>query len=113
MVTYGTGVLREADRWVRVADLPAIDGGSAMRITAPGPVERVVATWYRVGGIVTNRPAIVKLATLKARLIGGEPAAVALHLSAEQQPGRNPVSAIAKFRAALGPIDAATARVTH
>lgn len=111
VVTYGTGVLREADRWVRVADLPDIDGGSAMRITAVGPVERVVTTWYRVGGIVTDRPAIVKLATLKARLIGGEPAAVALHLSAEKLPGRNPVAAIRKFRAALGPIDAATAGV--
>lgn len=115
VVSYGTGVLREADRWVRVADLPAIDGGSAMRITASGagqrPVERVAATWYRVGGIVTDQPTIVKLATLKARLLGGEPAAVALHLSAEKQPGRDPVAAIARFRAALGPIDQVTARV--
>ena len=111
VVTYGTGVLREADRWVRVADLPEIDGGSAMRMTAPGPVERVVATWYRVGGMVTDKPALVKLYTLKTRLIGGEPAAVALHLSAEKVAGRDPVAAIAKFRAALGTIDAATAGV--
>jgi exosortase A len=115
IVSYGTGVLREADRWVRVADLAAVDGGSAMRITAggsdAGPVERVVTTWYRVGGIVTDQPTLVKLATLKARLIGGEPAAVALHLSAEKQPGRDPVAAVRHFRAALGSIDAATARV--
>ncbi len=111
LVSYGTGVLRESDRWVRVADLPPIAAGAAMRITAPGPVERVVATWYRVGGIVTARPAVVKLATLKARLLGGEAGAVALHLSAEKQPGRDPVAAIARFRAALGPIDAVTAGV--
>ena len=117
VVTYGTGVLREGDRWVRVADLPRIAGGAAVRITAPGtdgrPVERVVATWYRAGGTVTDRPIIVKLATLNARLLGAEPAAVALHLSAEKQPGRDPVVAIARFRAALGPIDVATARVTR
>ncbi|WBH16280.1 exosortase A [Sphingomonas radiodurans] len=111
IVSYGTGVLREGDRWIRVADLAPIDGGSAMRMTAPGPVERVVATWYRVGGIVTNQPITVKLATLKARLIGGEPAAVALHLSAETRPGRDPAVAVASFRAALGPIDQATARI--
>jgi exosortase A len=115
LVTYGTGVLRESDSWVRVADLPRIDSGSAMRIIAPGlrgaPVERVVATWYRVGGIVTDRPALVKLATLKARMLGGEPGAVALHLSAEKQPTRDPVAAIRAFRAALGPLDRATAQV--
>ncbi|QNE30721.1 exosortase A [Sphingomonas sp. NBWT7] len=114
VVAYGTGVLRAGDRWLRVADLPAIDGGAVMRITAVGaagtPVERVVATWYRVGGIVTDSPTIVKLATLKARLIGGEPGAVALHLSAERLAGRDPAAAIARFRAALGPIDQATAR---
>jgi exosortase A len=111
LVAYGTGALRESDRWVRVADLPAIDGGAAIRITAPGPVERVVATWYRAGGIVTDNPAIVKLATLKARLLGGEPGAVALHLSAEKQPNGDPVADIARFRAALGPNDRTTAKI--
>lgn len=111
LVSYGTGVLREGDRWVRVADLPPIDGGSAMRITAPGPVERTVATWYRVGGIVTSSPAFVKLATLRARLLGGEPGAMAVHLSAEKRRGGDPAGAIARFRKALGPIDTATARM--
>ncbi len=48
LAAFGTGVLREEDRWVRVADLPDLAGGSMMRITAPGPVERIVGTWYRV-----------------------------------------------------------------
>lgn len=111
VVSYGTGVLREGDRWVRIADLAPIDGGAAMRITAAGPVERVVASWYRVGGIVTGKPTIVKLATLKARMLGGEPGAVALHLSAEKRGDGDPVAAIARFRAALGPIDQATQQV--
>ncbi|OWK32194.1 exosortase A [Sphingomonas mucosissima] len=113
VISYGTGVLRENGGWVRVASLPALDGGSAMRITAPGPVQRVVVTWYRVAGEVTSSPLVVKLATLKARLIGGEPAAVAVHLSAEDGNGQDATAAVSRFRSALGSIDRATAEVMH
>lgn len=108
LIAFGTGVLREEDAWVRVADLPPIAGGAAMRITAPGPVERVVATWYRVGDMVTDDDLAVKFATLKARLLGGDQWAVAVHLSAESEAGHDPASAIRRFAAALGPIAPAT-----
>ncbi|PNB46020.1 EpsI family protein, partial [Pseudomonas sp. FW305-130] len=55
VVAFGVGALREDDVWVRVADLPDLAGGSAMRITAPGPVERHVVTWYRVGDTLTYK----------------------------------------------------------
>ncbi|MGC5799716.1 exosortase A [Sphingomonas sp. NFX23] len=100
LIAYGTGVLREEDRWVRVADLPNIEGGSVMRITAPGPVERIVATWYRVGDATTQDETLVKIETMKARLLGGPQRAVAIHLSVE---GADP-RPIARFLAALGPI---------
>ncbi|MES3081557.1 exosortase A [Sphingomonas faeni] len=100
LIAYGTGVLREEDRWVRVADLPDIAGGSVMRITAPGPVERIVATWYRVGDTTTQDDTLVKIETMKARLLGGPQRAVAIHLSVE---GADP-RPIARFLAALGPI---------
>jgi exosortase A len=100
LIAYGTGVLREEDRWVRVADLPDITGGSVMRITAPGPVERIVATWYRVGDTTTQDETLVKIETMKARLLGGPQRAVAIHLSVE---GADP-RPIARFLAALGPI---------
>ncbi len=100
LIAFGTGVLREEDRWVRVADLPAIEGGSTMRITAPGPVERIVATWYRVGDATTNDETLVKIETMKARLLGGPQRAVAIHLSVE---GSDP-QPIARFLAALGPV---------
>ncbi|MBX9796338.1 exosortase A [Sphingomonas sp.] len=109
IVGFGIGVLREEDRWVRVEDQPAIAGGSAMRITAPGPVERVVATWYRVDGVLTASPVRVKLATLRARLLGGNQAAVALHVSAEGPRARE---AIARFVVALGPLDRLADRTT-
>lgn len=115
LAAFGTGVLREADRWVRVADLPDLDGGRAMRIVAAAPggrtVERVVVTWYRVGGIVTGDERAVKLATMKERLAGGTQTAVAIHLSAVTTPGHDPLAAIARFRTALGPVDRAADRI--
>ncbi|WP_307089321.1 exosortase C-terminal domain/associated protein EpsI [Sphingomonas faeni] len=100
LIAYGTGVLREEDRWVRVADLPEIAAGSVMRITAPGPVERIVATWYRVADTTTQDETLVKIETMKARLFGGPQRAVAIHLSVE---GADP-RPITRFLAALGPI---------
>ncbi|MEH3037359.1 MAG: exosortase A [Sphingomonas adhaesiva] len=111
LAAFGTGPLREADRWIRVADLPAIDGGRAMRIVAQEKdgttVERVVVTWYRVGDTLTGDDAAVKFATMKDRLAGGTQTAVALYLSAPVAPGRDAVAAIRRFRAALGPPDRA------
>ncbi len=106
LVGFGVGVLREDDRWVRVESLPPIAGGAAMRITAPGPVERVVATWYRVADVTTGDARRVKIETLKAKLLGGPQRAVAVHLSAEMTPGHDPRAAIARLAAALGPMDA-------
>ena len=109
LLAFGTGVLREEDVWVRVSDLPAIDGGSAMRTVTAGtdgrPVERVVASWYRVGDTVTADGTRVKFETLRARLIGGPQRAVAIHLSAEAEAGHDPAHAIDRFHAALGPLD--------
>jgi exosortase A len=106
LVSFGTGVLRQNDVWVRVDDEPPIAGGSMMRITAPGNVQRLVVTWYRVGHVLTANPAMVKIETLKAKLLGGPQRAVAVHVSAEILPGYDARAAIARFLAALGPVDA-------
>ncbi len=111
LVSFGTGVLREDDRWVRIGDLPPISGGAAMRITAPGPVERVVASWYRVGTLITASPRTVKLETLKVKLFGGSPRAVALHVSVQVVPGEDPTATIARFIAAAGPVEQLVDRV--
>ena len=96
LIAYGTGA-EGGGGWLRVAELPPIAGGSAMRIRAPGPLDRVVATWYALRGIVTASPAEVKLRTLEARLLGGDQRAVAVHLSVEAQPGRPSEEAITQF----------------
>jgi len=112
LVAFGTGVLREADRWVRVADLPRVAGGQAMRIRAPRPdgrvpVERVAAWWYRVGDAMPADPVAVKFATLEARLLGRPAPVMAVYLSNE---GRDP-AAIARFAKAIGGVEAASARI--
>lgn len=104
LVAFGVGALREDDVWVRVADLPDLAGGSVMRVTAPGPVERLIVTWYRVGDVLTHNAPLVKLETLKAKLLGGPQRAVAVHASVETLPGHDPRAALARFVAALGPV---------
>src|SRR3546814_13475232 len=103
LVSFGTGVLREDDVWVRVQNQPPIAGGSVMRITHPGSVERIVATWYVVGDVVTASPNRVKLETLKVRLLGGDHRAAAIHLSALVEPGTDPPPAIPRFARHPGP----------
>lgn len=110
LVGFGVGPLREEDRWVRVAAEPPLAGGSVMRITAPGPVERTVATWYRLRGVTTSNPTRVKIETARARLFGGGQGAAALHLSAEGPRARD---AIEQFRRSIaqGDLDRAIDRV--
>lgn len=109
LVGFGQGAIRENDQWVRIEDLPDLDGGSALRMTAPsnlgGAVEREVVTWYRVGDVTTGSPSRVKAETLRAKLLGGRQRAVAVMLSAEKDdlPTR---AAIKRLLAALGPVDA-------
>jgi exosortase A len=105
VISFGVGVLRQDDVWVRVEDLPPLAGGSGMRITAPGPVEREVFTWYRVGDTLTASPERVKIEELRARLLGGPQRAVAIHISAEVPPNGDARPAIERFLAALGPLD--------
>jgi exosortase A len=99
LIAYGTGALGQGP-WLRVADLSPIAGASAMRIAAPGPVERVVTTRYVVAGTATSRAVVVKLATLRAQLFGGSQLAMAVHLSALAGPGRDPADAIGRWSAA-------------
>ena len=60
-------------------------------------------TVYAVGdGALTGSKPAVKLATLKARLLGRDQRAVAILISAEQRDGQDADAAIAAFRADLG-----------
>jgi len=104
LVGFGQGAIRQNDRWVRIEDLPPLDGGAALRMTHPGPIERETVTWYRVGDALTGSAARVKLETLKAKLLGGSQAGVAVLVSAEGAQGETR-PAIERFLAALGPVE--------
>jgi exosortase A len=104
LVGFGQGAIRENDKWVRIEDLPELDGGKALRMTA-GPVEREVVTWYRVGDTLTGSDSRVKAETLKAKLLGGRQRAVAVLVSAEKGGALPPRAAIKRFVAALGPVE--------
>lgn len=114
LVSFGVGVLRQDDRWVRIENLPELAGGDVIRVTAPGRVERQIATWYRLGDTVTRSDILVKLETLKAKLLGGDQRAVAVHLSVEATAGHDPRAAMTRFLAAAGSVagiaDAASGR---
>lgn len=109
LVGFGQGAIRENDKWVRIEDLPELDGGTALRMTAQGtmgaPVEREVVTWYRVGDTLTGSDNRVKAETLKAKLLGGRQRAVAVLVSAEKDEALPTRAAIKRFVAALGPVE--------
>jgi len=104
LIAFGQGAIREEGEWIRVQDLPSIAGGSAVRMTRPGPVERDAVTWYRVGNVLSSSAKAVKLETLKNRMLGGPQSGVAILVSAERTDGsaRDEIEA---FLAALGPLD--------
>lgn len=105
LVGFGIGAIRENDRWVRIEDLGPVRRGAALRMVGPGRVEREVVTWYRVGDVLTGSDKRVKLETLKAKLLGGRQAAVAVLLSAEQGADNGAHAAIQDFLGALGPVE--------
>ncbi len=104
LVGFGIGPLREDDVWVRIGNGPDLAGGSSLRMVGPGRIEREVVTWYRVGDTVTHAGSMVKLETLKARLLGGLQRGVAVHVSAERRADQDPRVAMTRFATALGPI---------
>lgn len=106
IVGFGQGAVDPASNWAWTDVQAPPPGGRAFRITAPGPVVREVATFYRVGDVTTGNDMRVKLETLKVRLLGGRQRAVAVLVSAEQpNRGTSARPAIDALLQALGPID--------
>ena len=83
LVAFGQGAIRQNDRWVRIEDLPPLDGAATLAMVQ-APVVREVATWYVIGGVTTGQGARVKLETLRARMLGGRQRAAAVLLSSSR-----------------------------
>ncbi|MEA3063686.1 MAG: hypothetical protein QOJ27_114 [Sphingomonadales bacterium] len=105
VVGYGQGASDEDGAWSWTADTAPPPGGKAERIGSHGRV-REVASFYRVGAILTGSPARVKLETVRVRLLGGPQRAVAVLVAAPAPAdGISPRPAIDAFLKDLGPIE--------
>ncbi len=105
LVGFGQGAVDPGAKWVWSSPAPSPADGRGEQITAPGPVVRHVVSFYVVGrGDPTGNKPTVKIATMKARLLGSDQRAAALLISAEQADGRPADRAIADFLADLGPV---------
>ncbi|HEX8380574.1 MAG TPA: EpsI family protein, partial [Allosphingosinicella sp.] len=104
LVGYGQGASNEEGAWSWTGEAAPPPGGKAERIGSHGRV-REVASFYRVGDIVTGSATRVKLETVKVRLLGGPQRAVAVLVSAQAPAdGLSPRPAIDAFLSDLGPI---------
>ncbi len=109
LVGYGQGAVELGSPWSWTNDTAAPPSGKAERIFAPG-LAREVATFYVLGGITTGSANRVKIETLKTRMLGGDQAAVAVLVSAEDLKDTPSRPAIDAFLRNLGPVDALARR---
>jgi exosortase A len=104
LVGYGQGAIGPESDWAWIAAAAPLPGGRADRIATHGIV-REVATFYRVGAILTGRQIEAKIETTRLRLLGGPQRAVAVLVSAEAPgEGESPRPAINAFLSALGDV---------
>ncbi|ETI64804.1 hypothetical protein C100_05440, partial [Sphingobium sp. C100] len=105
LVGFAQGAANPDSEWVWSSPAPAPANAGGEQITAPGPVVRHVVSFYVVAdGRPTGSKPAVKLATMQARLLGGDQRAVAILVSAEEREGQSADAAIAAFLADLGDV---------
>lgn len=99
IVAFGQGAADPSGNWAWAANLPPLGTGHVERIMGPAKAEREAATYWFVGGKAARGATGVKLATLKARLTGGDQSAATLIVSAE---GKGAHDAIIAFMKDIG-----------
>jgi len=112
LIGYGQGAVDPEGEWSWTENIAAPAGAKAERITAPGPVSRDVISYYRAGGITSGSGSAIKLATMRARLFGGDQQAVAMLISAEHRGKQSQRAAIDAFIKDIGDIDNFADRLT-
>jgi exosortase A len=105
LVGFGQGAADPDSEWVWSSPARAPADARGEQITAPGPVVRHVVSFYRVGhGATTGSRPAIKMATMRARLLGQDQRAVAILVSAEEAEGRPSDAAISAFLTDLGDV---------
>ncbi len=105
LVGFGQGAAGAASDWSWIENCHAPANARCERIGTKGQNHREVVSFYRVDGTTSGSGAQVKLATLKAKLLGGNQQAVAILVSAEQKGRENPRPAINSFLQSIRDID--------
>ncbi|MCC6478416.1 exosortase A [Sphingorhabdus sp.] len=105
LVGFGQGAAGGSGHWswIEGCDPPA--SGRCERIATKDQHHREVVSFYRVNGTTSGSGSAIKLATLKAKLLGGNQQAVAILVSAEQQRRENPRPAIDSFLKSIRTVD--------
>ncbi len=105
LIGFGQGAADPDSEWAWTADIAAPVNAKAERITAPGPVARDVISYYRVNGVTSGSSGAIKLATMRARILGGNEQAVAILVSAEHDSAQSQRASMDTFVNDLGDID--------
>ncbi|MEO9600728.1 exosortase A [Parasphingorhabdus sp.] len=105
IVGHGQGALVADTQWSWNRNIDAPEGAFGMELVAPGPVIRDVLTFYRIGDKLTGRRSVVKLETLKNKILGGPQQAVAILISSEAGHDDSRLGPIIAFLDDLGPVD--------
>lgn len=105
LVGFGQGAAGGTSDWSWIEGCDAPANARCERIGTKHQHHREVISFYRVNGTTSGSGAAIKLATLKAKLLGGNQQAVAILVSAEQEGRENPRPAIDSFLKSIRNID--------
>lgn len=105
LVGFGQGAAGDTSDWSWIEGCDAPANARCERIGTKDQYHREVVSFYRVNGTTSGSGAAIKLATLKAKLLGGNQQAVAILVSAEQKGRENPRPAIDSFLKSIRDID--------
>ncbi|WP_375197628.1 exosortase A [Sphingobium sp.] len=103
LVGFGQGAAGADSGWTWSQPAPSPADGRGEQIMGPRRAVRHVVSFYRVGsGAPTGSAHLVKLETMKARLLGGDQRAAAILVSVEEKPGQSADAVISTFLQDLG-----------
>lgn len=101
---FGEGALPENSEWAWNSAGPPILGAKTDLLRARADVERLAATYYRNGELLTGSALQLKLATITDRLLLRREPTTMLILSTEVAPSADPATTLNRFRVATGPV---------
>ena len=105
LVGFGQGAAGGTSDWSWIEGCDAPANARCERIGTKDQHHREVVSFYRVNGTTSGSGAAIKLATLKAKLLGGNEQAAAILVSAEQKGRENPRPVIDSFLKSIRNID--------